>query len=70
MVNFLNINTKSHLKRNKTSRTSPPYGSAKSVGIIYSIEDKAKHEQIKELIRKLEHDGKKVDVLCFLPRDK
>ena len=70
MANFLNISTKSQLKRNKTSRGSTAYESAKSVGIVFTIEDKQKHELVKELIKKLEQDGKKSTVLCFLPRDK
>lgn len=70
MVNFLNINTKSYLKKNKTSRYSPAYSTVKTVGIIYTVEDKQKHELVKELIKKLEADGKKVTVICFLPKDK
>lgn len=70
MVNFLNINTKSLLKRNKSLRGSLPYKEAMKVGIVFTVEDKQKHEQIKELIKKLEQDNKKVNVICFLPRDK
>lgn len=70
MINLLNINTKSTLKRNKSLRGSMPYKEATKVGVVFTVEDKQKHEQIKELIKKLERDGKKVTVICFLPNDK
>ncbi len=69
-VNFLKIRTQSLLKRNKTSRTSIPYKDATSVGIVFSIEDKTKHDSIKEFIKRLEADGKKVKVIAFLPKQK
>jgi hypothetical protein len=44
------------------------YKRVQSIGIIFSVEDKQKHEDIKDFIRHLEQDGKKVQVLEFLPR--
>jgi hypothetical protein len=70
MGKLLEINTKSNLRRNKTSRSSLPYKQALTVGIIFTVEDKPKHFMIKELIKKLEQDGKKVTVMCYLPHDK
>lgn len=69
-LNFLNIRTQSQLKKNKTLRTSLPYAQAKSVGIVFTIDDKSKHDIIKEFIKKLEHDGKQVKVISFLPKKK
>jgi hypothetical protein len=69
-LSFLKIRTNSQLKRNKTLRSSPPYSEAKNVGIIFSVEDRKKHDEIKALVHKLEHDGKKVDVISFLPNKK
>ena len=69
-VNFLKFRTQSLLKRNKTSRTSIPYKEATSIGIVFSIEDKTKHDSIKEFIKRLEADGKKVKVIAFLPKKK
>ena len=69
-VNFLKIRTSNQLKKNKTTRVSTPYQQASSVGILFSVEDKKKHDDIKELIHKFEHDGKKVQVLEFLPSKK
>lgn len=70
MLNLLKISTKSYLKKNKALRASLPYRQAAHIGIIFTVEDKQKHNQIKDFIKKLEHDGKKVSVVCFLPRDK
>lgn len=37
------------------------------MGIIFTVEDKQKHFAIKEFIRKLESDGKDIQVLEYLP---
>src|SRR5690606_36387240 len=58
------------LKNNKTERMSTSYEKASYVGIIFTVEDKNKHHQVKEFIKKLEKDGKKTSVICYLPRDK
>jgi hypothetical protein len=69
-INFLKIRTGNQLKKNKAARASTPYRQASTVGILFSVEDKKKHDDIKEFIRKLEHDGKKVQVLEYLPQKK
>jgi len=69
-MNFLKIKTKSYLKRNKTLRSSTPYKQAIAVGITFTVEDKHKHDFIKEFVKKLEHDGKTVSVISFLPNKK
>lgn len=69
-LNFLKIRTDSLLKQNKTSRTNVPYKDSKQIGIIFTVEDKTKHETVKDLIRKLESDGKQVQVIEFLPERK
>jgi len=58
------------IKRQKASRATVPYRDAQQIGIIFSVEDKAKHETVKQLIRKFEQDGKQVQVLEFLPEKK
>lgn len=70
MFNFLQISTNAHLRKNKSLRTCLPYSEANNVGIIFTVEDKQKHHNIKELVKQLEKDGKKVTVLCLLPEDK
>ena len=47
-----------------------PYKNAKQIGVIFTVEDKAKHETVKEFIRKFESDGKQVKVIEYLPADK
>lgn len=66
-LNFLNIRTKNQLKKNKSLRSSIPYKQALTVGVLFTVEDKKKHDDIKEFIHKLEQDGKKVEVLEYLP---
>ncbi len=67
---FLALRTRAQLKKNKSVRVSLSFTEARHVGVIYTVEDKKKHEEIKEFIHQLERDGKKVKVLCFLPENK
>ncbi len=69
-LTFLKIRTNSQLKKNKTLRANLPYKQATNIGIIFSVEDKMKHDGIKDLVKKFEHDGKKVSVIEFLPNKK
>ncbi len=69
-LSFLRRKTNSFLKRNKAIRASLPYKQAVSVGIIFTVEDKLKHDEVKEFVRHLEHDGKMVKVISFLPKNK
>ena len=69
-MNFLQMRTSSALKKNRVHRASVPYKRVVSVGIIFSVEDKKKHDDIKDFIKHLEQDGKKVQVLEFLPKKK
>lgn len=70
MINLLKISTNTLLRKNKATRTSLPYKDATAIGIIFSVEAPEKHQLIKDLIKKLEYDGKKVSVICYLPKDK
>jgi hypothetical protein len=67
---FLKLKTDSFLKKNKAMRASLPYKQALTVGIVFSVEDKTKHDEVKDFIRHLEQDGKQVKVVCFLPKNK
>lgn len=69
-LTFLRFNTNSQLKKNKTLRASSTFVKAQSVGIVFTVEDRAKHDVVKDLIKKLEGEGKKVSVLAFLPEKK
>jgi hypothetical protein len=69
-MNFLKWRTDIALKKNKSLRTSLPYKQSKNIGIIFSVEDKQKHADIKEFVNHLETDGKVVKVLEFLPKKK
>ena len=69
-LNFLNLRTNMVLKYNKAHRENVSYKKAHEIGIIFTVEDKAKHETVKDLIKKLEQDGKHVEVIEFLPEKK
>ena len=53
-LNFLKIRTNSQLKHNKASRMNVPYQDSRQIGIIFTVEDKVKHETVKDLLKKLE----------------
>lgn len=66
-MNFLRWRTRKALKKNESLRSSLPYKQAINMGILFSVEDKQKHIEIKEFIHRLEQDGKKVYILEYLP---
>ncbi len=69
-MNFLRVRTDTALKKNKSIRASLPYKKATHIGILFSVEDKQKHADIKDFIHQLEQDGKQVQVLEYLPLKK
>jgi hypothetical protein len=69
-LSLLKMKTSSFLKKNKAIRVSLPYKQALSVGVIFSVEDKSKHDEIKDFVKRLEQDGKQVVVMSFLPQNK
>ncbi|MDZ4715169.1 MAG: hypothetical protein SH819_06830 [Cytophagales bacterium] len=69
-LTFLKWRTQSALLKNKSLRASTPYRKSNLIGIIFSVEDRQKHDDVKEFIKHLEADGKQVQVLEFLPKRK
>ena len=69
-LKFLKWRTDSALRKNRSLRASMPFKHAKNIGIIFSVEDRQKHNDVKEFVHQLEQDGKTVKVLEFLPRKK
>jgi hypothetical protein len=69
-MSFLKMRTTSALRKSHAKRASTAYKAAENIGIIFSVEDRQKHDNIKDLIRKFETDGKKVSVLEFLPKNR
>ena len=67
---FLKWRTESALRKNKSFRTTTPYKKSNSIGVIFSVETREKHDDIKEFVRHLEQDGKQVQVIEFLPKKK
>src|SRR5688500_6590917 len=66
-LHFLKYRTGLLTKKQKVNRGNVAYKSALTTGIIFTVEDKQKHFAIKEFMKKLEADGKNVQVLEFLP---
>ncbi len=64
---LLQLSTRTAVRKNDTLRVSIPYKHARSVGVLFSVEDKQKHDAIKAFIKQLEADGKTVKVLEYLP---
>ena len=58
------------LKKNQAVRGSVPFKNAKTVGIIFTVEDKQKHFAVKDFIKRFEADGKHIQVLEYLPDNK
>jgi hypothetical protein len=69
-LSLLKYQTRSLAKSNKALRVNLPYKQALLVGLVFTVEDKQKHDDIKDFVRRLEHDGKQVKVMSFLPRNK
>jgi len=69
-MNLLRMRTLTALKKNNSLRASLPYKQAQNIGIMFSVEDKQKHQDVKEFIHHLEQDGKRVQVLEYLPLKK
>lgn len=66
-LRFLKYKTQSYLRKNQTPRQNEAYDKAASFGLVFTVEDRQKHDQIKNLIRRLELDKKNVKALAFLP---
>jgi hypothetical protein len=69
-LTFLRYNTNSQVKKNKTLRSSTAFKKAQRVGVLFTVEDRSKHDTVKEFIKKLEAESKTVKVLAFLPEKK
>jgi hypothetical protein len=64
---FLKYKTNLLIKKQKHHRNSVPWKKALTTGVIFTVEDKQKHYAVKDFIKKLEQDGKHVQVLEYLP---
>ena len=68
--NLINLKTGYAVKKVNKNRQPVSYHESKKIGIVFSVEDKVKHENIKKLVKQLELDNKEVDVLSYLSKDK
>jgi hypothetical protein len=66
---FVGLQVYFALKKVNARRETIGYDKARTVGIIFSVGNMNKHDNIKKFVRLLENDGKKVDVLTFLGKE-
>lgn len=66
----LSIKTNHFIRKNKVGRETVSYGNSRTIGLLYCVEDRAKHEVVCDFINNLKEDGKIVKVLCFLGKNK
>ncbi len=69
-LTFLHMRTRRQLVKNRTPRNNLPFAKARHIGLLFTIEDRRKHDYVKQLIHKLEQEGKKVEAFAFLPPKK
>lgn len=67
---LITLRTRWSLKKNQGNRGSTPFKRATEIGILFSVEDREKHEAIKEFVKSLEIQQKRVQVIGFLPKKK
>lgn len=66
---FIDFRTKSEIRK-RANKSFTGFQDATRIGILFTVEDKEKHEAVKDLIKNLEKDKKKVSTLTFLPKGK
>lgn len=64
---LLPFKTRSLVKKAPASRRSMNYKEARHIGILFSMQSEEEFETIRAFEKKLQKDGKKVNVLCYLP---
>ena len=62
--------TKILAKKNLSARDTVDFRESKYIGILFSVEDRHKHDLIINLVERLEEGNKKVEVLTFLGKDR
>lgn len=62
--------TKILAKKNLSARDTVDFRESKYIGILYSVEDRHKHDLITDLVETLEEEDKVVDVMTFLGKDR
>ncbi|MFA0964742.1 hypothetical protein AB9P05_23240 [Roseivirga sp. BDSF3-8] len=55
------------LRKSRKPLPSKSYSDAQSVGIVFTVKGMERHNAVKQFISELKEDGKKVEVMTFLP---
>lgn len=64
---LLSYKTRALVKKAPTIRRSMNYKDARHIGILFSMQSEEEFDSIRAFEKKLQKEGKKVCVLCFLP---
>lgn len=67
-IKALQMKTKGIQKKSNDAHSNSKYEKAHNFGLVFTMGDKIKHEDIKFLVKSLEKDGKNVNALAFLPK--
>lgn len=65
---FLSLKTSSSLKSKSVVRTTNGFADASSIGILFTYSDNHNFGLVKEMIEKLEIEGKKVDSISYIQK--
>jgi len=63
---LIQLKTRSFVKRQQKDRITIGYQHAMHIGVIFTIEDEKKHEEVKRFVNILNKEDKKVEVIAFL----
>lgn len=66
---ILPLRIRKQARNNRSKRGSTPYRQAKSVGILFTMNNLDDYEAIRNFETKLKKDGKEVKVLSYLPKN-
>lgn len=64
---LVKLKTALALKKNDALRVSDAYKEAKSIGLIYSLDDNRSKDMLSRIIAKFESDNKEVSTMTFVP---
>jgi hypothetical protein len=67
---LLSFKTNKYLKKNNIGRETIRFDQAKKIGILFSVEDRSKHDVVVNFVNRLKEEGKDVSVLCFRGKNK
>ncbi len=70
--NLVPLQTQLLIKKDRKLHHRGPvnYQQASWIGILYSVENRSKHDAVTDFVERLREEGKKVEIMTFLGKDK